>query len=70
MVTAEIKPGWGSPELRLLSQYADVADLIPSQGTYKNQPITTNEYINKWNNKSMFLSLSFSPHLPLSQINL
>ena len=41
---------WSGDSIGVLSQYANVAGLIPSQGTYKNKPM---------NNKSMFLSLSF-----------
>ena len=40
---------------RVSSRYAKVVGLIPSQGIYKNQ---INEGINKWNNKSMLISLS------------
>ena len=61
---------WTGPQLgnsvgKSVVQYAKVAGSIPDQGTYKK---STNRCINKWNNKSISLSLSlFLP--PLSQIN-
>ena len=34
-----MEPGRVAPLVRALSQYANVAGLIPSQGTYKKQPM-------------------------------
>ena len=58
-------PGQVAQLVRAPSRHAKVMGSIPDQGTYKK---STNRCINKWNNKSISLSLSlFLP--PLSQIN-
>ena len=57
-----LSSGWLAQLVGALSQYAKVAGVSPSQGTY-----ATNKRINKQNNKPMFLSLSFFP--PTPQIN-
>ena len=51
---SKYSPGQVARLVRTSSQYVNVAGSISDQGTYKN------ECINKWNNKSMFLSLSLS----------
>ena len=38
-----IHPGWIAQLVRASSRYAKVADSVPGQGTYKNQPM--NAYI-------------------------
>ena len=50
-----IGSGQAAQLVRVWSRETKAAGLIPGQGTYKK---STNECKNKWNNKSMFLSLS------------
>ena len=59
-------PGQGAELVRALSLYIKLADLIPGQGTHKNQPMSTE--ISGTTNQcfSLSLSLSFSPSLPPS----
>ena len=64
-IKSMVNPGGVVQLVGASSQYTEVVGSIPGQGTYKNQ---TNECINKWNNKQMFLSLS--PPLSLKSINL
>ena len=62
-------PGQVALLVGALSSCSNIAGLIPDQGIYRNTGI--NQYINKWNNKLMFLSLppSLSLSLSLKSIN-
>ena len=58
-----LSPGQVAQLVRALSGYAEVAGLISSQGTYKNQPMNA---LLKWNNKLMFLSPSLKTNKQLT----
>ena len=51
-------PWPGTQQVRVLSPCARAAGVVPGQGAYEKQPVSPN----KWNNKSMFLSLFPNPN--------